>query len=588
MVVENYDTFSWGDLWKSIISLFILFFPILLSKLDFQYFVDLSRLSWLNINTYPYFNPPIFFSIGEALAAVAILLAVYQFKKEKWDVALEIKSSIKPIVIFSISFGFVAIILSSIFSFWKPSSILFLSVFWQIISSISITFAIVFLFLQATNKGLFSQKTKDRFVGSLLRRVLSRSPKQIDLVVGAIGANFEVILREISVVPQRGGSISRFAKAAHFVIDQIVSNPNFTHHVVTTRADFLQMFLQSIKEKRLYNNYSISIAFNAFVKALFLNRDSYFYNELKHSDPGVYYRPFLEDIFFDQDMFLELRPFDQISFGYGELVEEDKLSLFLAALETAIKGYFKKPQSIDFEYSHYKLTLEQVGHVFSRVIDELKNNNSKNDWPITNKVHQITFFAGWRFLDLYKEALKNNTISQHDLDVPIEEKSYGIYPHSLTSGYIELIFKLLCGLSDYPDKESARHYAMTLADDILTSNEPQLENMRKVLLKLIWNQIRDGGSANIKGFYPLILPVFLSLIGMWQDGSSPEEKAIYNQTVEFLNNELKPKILAGTKMANNEDLMEKELLSPYVVYNREKGLFEYRLRNGIQEMIIRS
>lgn len=586
-MTNDSNIFSWGDLKRLIISLFILFSPFFLSKINFQYFVDFLRLHWLNINTYPYSSPPIFFSIGEALAAVAILLAVYQFKKEKWDVALEIQRSIRPIVISSISFGFVAIILSSVVSFWRPSNIFLLSVFWQIISSISITFAIVFLFLRATNKGLFSPKTKDRFVGSLLRRVLSRSPKQIDLAVGAIGANFEIILREISIVPQRGGSIPEFAKAAHFVIDQIVSDPNFTHHVVTTRADFLQMFLQSIKEKRLYNNHSISIAFNAFVKALFLNRDSYFYNELKHSDPGIYYKPFLEDIFSDQDMFLELRPFDQISFGYGELVEEDKLSLFLTALETAVEGYFKKPRSVDFEHSHYRQTFEQVEDVFSRVIDEFKNSNSKNSWPITSKVHQITFFVGWRFLDLYKEALKNNTISQHDLDAPIEEKSYGIYPHSLTSGYAELIFKLLCSLSNYPDKESARHYAMTLADDILTFNEPQLENIRKVLLKLIWNQIRDGHSSNIKGFYPLILPVFLSLIGMWQDGASPEEKAIYNQIVEFLNNELKPKILADTKMANKEDLMEKALLSPYVVYNREKGLFEYKLRDGIQEMIIR-
>ncbi len=519
------------------------------------------------------------------MAAVAILLAVYQYKKEDWEIALEVRSYIVPTVTVLISLGFAAILFSSVVSFWRPTNILLLSTFWQILASILITSAIVFLFLKATNRRLFNSVSAHSFISALLRRVSSRSPKQLDMAVNVIAVNFKTIVKEVTTIPHRG-EVSELKKCAHFVMTQIISNPDFAHHVVTTRADFLQRFLHTIKDDGLYSERDFSPPFNALIKALFLNRDSYFYRELKHSEPGVYYKPFLEDVFKDQQMLLEFRPFDQIAFGHGETIEPEKLSLFITALETALEGYFSEPRSMDFEYSHYRWVFEKVENVLSRAIEELRRSDSKDNWHIVSKIHEITFFAGWHFQRIYKEALKNGKVSQHDIDAPIEEKSYGIYPHSMTSGYAQLIFKLLCELSDYSDGESARHYAMTLADHILIFNEPEFENIRKVLLRFIWEKINGKDAPNIDGYYPLILPTFLALTGMWQDSSSPERKALYNQTVEFLNKELKPKLLANTKMAN-DDSMEERLLGSHVVFNREKGLFQWKMHKSMQDMVVR-
>ena len=64
-----------------------------------------------------------------------------------------------------------------------------------------------------------------------------------------------------------------------------------------------------------------------------------------------------------------------------------------------------------------------------------------------------------------------------------------------------------------------------------------------------------------------------------------EEKELYNQTVKFLEKKLKPKIIAGEKMVNDE-LMEEVLLPNEVFFNREKNLFEWKMRRGTQEMTI--
>jgi hypothetical protein len=86
---------------------FIYFFIyLLLNIIHLEQFIGFSG--------YDYENPPIFFSIGEALSALAILFAVYQFKKEKWSISLNVKSYIKKYVIICIILGFIFSVISSL------------------------------------------------------------------------------------------------------------------------------------------------------------------------------------------------------------------------------------------------------------------------------------------------------------------------------------------------------------------------------------------------------------------------------------------------------------------------------------------
>ncbi|KKQ60262.1 MAG: hypothetical protein US82_C0042G0008 [Parcubacteria group bacterium GW2011_GWC1_38_22] len=536
------------------------------------------------LDKYSTSNPPIFFSIGEAMAAVAILLAVYQFKREKWAIALEVKRYLMSTVYILVFAGFLTIIFSSVLPIIKTSNILLFSGTWQIISSLFIISAVLFLFFGASNDKLFNKNTDKEFVSALLRRVMSRSPQQIDQAVDVLSANFEIIIEEIKKSSRDNEEISEFKKNSHFILTQIISNPNFTNHVVTTRADFLQRFLHSIKEYHLQEGRSISTASSALIRALFSNKDSFFYNELKHSDFGVYYKPFLEDIFSDQKTFQNLRPFDQITFDFGEYVEIEKLKLFIEALEISLKGYFKSPHDF-YNYSHFDHAFELVKDAFERIIKEACDSESKDGWHVMNKIHQITFLFGWKFRDAYKEAREKGLVSQNDIDATVDRKSFGIYPASITAQYAKLIFELMCALSSYPKKDLIRDYAISLTDDVLFFDEPIFANIRKVLLEYIWEKIDGEPASNIKGFYPVVLPVYLTLTGMSPGNRSSGQKELYNQVVDFLETKLKPKIIAGEKMANDE-LMEDVLLPDEVIFNREKNLFQWKMRKGVQDMVI--
>lgn len=550
-----------------------------------MHFISLGWSLFYNFqpDAYPYENPPVFFSLGEALAALAVLLAVYQFKKEDWEVTLEIRRWVIPAVLVLIAIALGCSVVSSLVPLSENHHIFRLSVFWQVLSALCIVAAIVLLFFGASKKKLFKNPAGSNFISPLLQRVSSGLPAKLDQVLDVLLLNLKGLLKEIdSIKPQEKASDS--AKNAHFIVTQIISDPVLANHIVTTRADFFQIFLRNIKGHEQYGESAMSTAFDALVRAAFSNKESYFYKEIEHSGAGIYFKPFLENVFRDQEVFLEFKPFQQMGFDYGESVDSKRLTLFLTALETALEGYFEKPRDLNFEYSHYNHTFEMAKNALSRVIAEAAEVEGKNDWHVTNKVHQITFFSGWRVQNMYKEALKKNTVSQHDMSVPVDERSYGIYPESLTAGYAKLIFELLCELNNLPNREMRRHYAMTLADHILVFNEREFDKIREVLLKYIWEQIKENVE---KGFFPAVLPIFLSLVGMWQDGASKERKTLYNQTVEYINKELKPRIKEGKKMANDEDLMEEVLLPVEVKFNREKDLFEWQMRGGVQEMVVR-
>jgi hypothetical protein len=134
------------DAWTFFVCFTIIFFLIVIPKINYSDFaLQIRHLISFNSDSYNYENPPIFFSIGEAISALAILFAVYQFKKEKWSLALKIRSYIQTVIITSISLGIIFSIISSLTSFIVPKNIFELSIFWQISSSFFIAFSIVFL-----------------------------------------------------------------------------------------------------------------------------------------------------------------------------------------------------------------------------------------------------------------------------------------------------------------------------------------------------------------------------------------------------------------------------------------------------------
>ena len=240
-------------------------------------------------------NPPIFFSIGEAVAAIAITLTIWQFKKNDWEIAIETRRKTIPIVCVLIGAGFALEIVASLVTFATATNIFEVSLVWQLLGSFFILAAPVYLFIGTRQRGLFSEATNEDFLRALMRRVSSRSPEKMDLVSDALLANMDAMLEEISSAPLLD-DIPELTRYAHLILRDVVADPAFARHIVTRRADFFQYFLRRIIEEYHGSADTLSVVFDAFMKAAFANKDSYFYSEMEHTGFGDY-KPFLNDVF---------------------------------------------------------------------------------------------------------------------------------------------------------------------------------------------------------------------------------------------------------------------------------------------------
>jgi len=581
---KDEDNFSWKENFYKIgflISIFIM--------IDFIYYLSkiIGFIFNLRLDNYNYLNPPIYFSIGEAITAIGLIFAVYQLRRGTWLIALETRKKTMIIIGVLLLLGLIFVFIASIIPLTikgDPNNIFQAALFWEILAGIFLICSPGLLLFNIRSKDLFKENTAANLYSSLLRRITSKSSEDLNAAIDVLKYNLKDILRKIpsQYRIRRDEQLSEIEMYAHHIVGIIISDPMLAEHIIVSRADFFQLFLSSVKKYNLWSGYiDIDTVFNSLMKAAFKNKGSYLYRELEFSGTGIY-KPFLNGIFFDQRVFQELRPFDNLDVDYGERVDIEKVELFISAFEIAIKGYWHNNHN-SCGYSHFRQAFEKLEFMLSRIIDESDCiENKKQESDLSSKLIKIEHFLGNFFMYEYKEAVEKNKVSEQDLNVKIERKSYGIYPVSLTSYYIKSVYNFLCIINDLKEKSLIRHYAMEASRKFLLYDDASLDKMRELLLELIWEQIKE----NIKGFYPLVLPSYLSVIGMWQSSVSGSRKDQYNKIVDFLNKKVKPLILKNKKMAN-DDLIEEMLLPPEVKFNRKKGLFEWQMMRGVQGMIIR-
>jgi membrane-associated HD superfamily phosphohydrolase len=150
---EETDKLTKTDLKKFTFSAVSLFVILVLPKLNLlNLWTKILDILSFNSNFYNFKDPAIFFSVGEAISALAILLAIYQIKKEKWNLSLKIRGYITKVILVTISLGILFSIISSLVIFITPKYVFHLSIFWQILSSIFIAFSVIFLLTKATKK----------------------------------------------------------------------------------------------------------------------------------------------------------------------------------------------------------------------------------------------------------------------------------------------------------------------------------------------------------------------------------------------------------------------------------------------------
>jgi len=534
-----------------------------------------------DLTNYPYQNPPIFFSIGEALASITIMLAIYQFKREKWLIALRVRSYIQPIVLLTLLAGVLLTIVSSLILIKDPVLIFQTSIFWQVIASIMVAFSIVFLFIRATNKRLFNPRNARKFYEVLGRELSRPSPDRLEVILNAFLENLDSICGTASQRPDAEGT--RFAIA---ILDSILGEASLVDLITTKRLDALRHIIATIEKYRLTERQAPG--FSRIIKNLFSDQNSYLYKHLD-KDGFALSTNLYESLFGSPVILSNFNLFGRPSLDYKMQsgLNTIQIKVFIEALSQAIEAYLKNssvpPRHINDGLSHlssiFRNLCLKISTEEGRGVDT--KYTLKDEW---RSLHLIADFLGhdYNFL-AYKDEL-NMEVKEKEKNVP-EVSFYS--DTTINAGIAGAIYNAFEALSYIENTFDTHDTVLKLFYGMMYEDEYEYkEGYRPPFEKRMWEQI----AANVnKGYYPAALRTYLQFIGMLCVASDKDQRQGWvgeqaERMRRLLYIDLKPSLDADAKMVKGKK-MKDALLPKFMSYENGNFTFTTGFGKGEKKII---
>jgi len=531
-----------------------------------------------DLTNYPYQNPPIFFSIGEALASIAILLAIYQFRREKWLIALRVRSYIQPIVFSTLLAGVLLTIVSSLILIKDPVTIFQTSVFWQVVASIMVAFSIVFLFIRATNKKLFNPRNARKFYEVLGRELSRPSPDRLDVILNAFLENLDSICKTASQHPDAEG-----ARSAIAILDSILGEASLVDLITTKRLDALRYIIATVEKHHLTERQVRG--FSRIIKNLFSDQNSYLYRHLD-KDGFALSTNLYESLFGSPIILSNFNLFGWPSLDYKMQsgLNTIQVEVFIEALSQAIEAYLKNssvpPRHINDGLSHLSSVF---GNLCSKISTEEGRGIDtkyalKDEWW---SLHLIANFLGHGYTFLAYQDELNQETKEKEKTVP--DASFYSYA-TINAGIAGALYKAFEQLSHIENTLDTYHTVLELMYGMMHEYEYK-EGYRPSFEKRMWEQI----AANVsQRHYPAVLRTYLEFIGFCTASDENQRQGWVGEQAERMRRllyiDLKPLLDADTKMVNDEK-MKDALLPKSMSYENSNFTYTFGFGKGEKKII---
>jgi len=521
-------------------------------------------------------NAPINFTLGEAVATLGLIFAVIQLTDLSWKVTLNIKEwYLRNMIWFFSGIALASIFFASVIPQLPPMPAPYgYPVFWEQIGFIAFIIAPLFhYFIAKHRKNMFNKSRAKRFYDYIIQVASSGLAKEIEVAVGIVWESLDKITEAISFLEHNADNIDRdhYSRYGSSLLNILLSEKSVADYIVTSRIGFLFKLMANIKEKGLTKR-SVGMGFQRLVRRLFENPDSYLFKQLDYQ--GITRYAPLYDIIFGDTYFLQnfsvLAMWNSYSSAITDPIRlsDDYIQVFLKSLGTAIKAN-KFGDGLTEEITHALYNLDDFAQSLSWNADKPQKEASER------LLGHIGAFYGLKFLELYREAYTNETISEREK----KSEKVGFYKNSITATYAEVLVKFLGHLASMDDRSMERMKAMNATDILLpTSNDEGIfDNIRTCFFQYMWEEIDN----NVKrGYFPAVLRIYIELIYLNFPTLPAWYKAEREKLIEYLNQELKPRLLQDEYMANQEDKKETELLPDNIIFDRDSQKFYIINRDG--------
>ncbi len=522
-------------------------------------------------------NAPIYLDLGAALAAFGLIFAVYQLRRPKWDIVLQLRAWWQRNLFWIFGGMALILILTRVLITQIPS--LYLSypfnvpIFYEILGYIFFILSpLSLIYFANKTTSLFNSQNGRKFYEIMVSEIAQGNEERLNAALEVLFANFNEICRFASTAKDD----QEARDSARAILDVIFSDASVVKLLTTKRIVALQYVFNTIEKHRV-NRQQSGIGIPKLMQGLFYDEESFLYKQLDRSGLALSSNIY-ESIFSSPILLTNFDIFDYPTIDYfgRERIATIGLKVFIKSLSESIETYLKTGK---VPANHINSGIEYLSEIFGDLCLKISTEERrgvdtkyslKNDWW---SIHLIANFFGHDYIFLaYEEELNQEVVSREKLASEVNFHSY----QTINEGIAAAIYKAIEQLSYIHKTEDIYHNVHGLLRGMVYDGNLK-EGYRKPFEKRMWEQI---GKNIVQRHYPATLRAYLTAIGFCVASDTTREGWIGEQSERMrrlLYIDLKPLFDRNEEMVDQK-LMKDVLLPESMDY--ENGNFTYTFSFG--------
>ncbi len=517
-------------------------------------------------------EPLIFLGLGGSLAAVGLILAVYQLMNERWSIVLRIKPFWKRNLVFILSgagllFSLFAALVTQVPFNYLPV-ILTIPLFYEVIAFLLLIAAPVSLFVTASNGvRIFTESNSRRFYEVLIGAIAKSDDKNTDAALMVLMQNFE----EICHVATKGKT-KEAKNNALATIDVILSDSDVARLLATKRLDALLHLIEKIEGSGL-DDHSIRYGFQRVYGELLSNEDSFLYKQLDNNGLSLSSNVY-EALFDSKELFQRFDFYSGFKWSTKSTSSPKGVEVLTESLEKLMFLYFNSeglsPRAIN---SGIKVLSNIFGDLCNKASRTANEDNGGLLSDESTALSNISFFFTHTFRWVGDRGGNHQGLNQATLD---HERTARVANADSTSHVNEAIagaaYVAFEQLDAFENSNDIYYKALSFLD-LMAEEEGSKVGYRQPFEDRLWRQIAINVTQR---YYPNVTRAFLTF-GGFLAASDRAGGGWYGAQTDRIRKllyiDLKPLFDQDAEMANKKKM--KDILLPDCMDYKD-GKFYYR------------
>lgn len=480
----------------------------------------------------------VYFDLGEAVAAIAILLAIISLMRPRyefrWALGIFRVTTARALFLFGIS----AVVIAAVLPYVHHP---FLGIFsktltWEILATVALCVGAFGLLYQGNTAVKFSRWNYKEFYKVCHDWIVRANEDHLRALADEVGLSARNIVcycrRESGRKPKKFPSVTSCAVSLFYLL----SDKRFCAMCVTSCPGAGFRFIDEIQKQKLYNSAGFSFV-KELVSQAFENYDSILYREERFS--GLGHWGLFRDMVFGNYEFVssEFRPLQAWDHRHRDHLTERSLDVYCDVLLIALEGYFKSGEFCE-RPSAMHVGFDVLAQCTGSFICDLAK------MPKDSYSSEI-FFGIYRIIEAFSrifDLLQKNEARLPPSVTPLTRDDLD-QDNSVYSSLAETIFEFIKKLSfDKKHDDFIRQCAKDLWCKLYPVSQQQetrsVVELQKRFEILFLQKINENLEKE-HSCYPMIVRLAVSILGIHQtEGKTTGETRVRKAVISLLKSKL--------------------------------------------------